>query len=95
MPHDCESRALPPGVCERMRVNGADFPMAPRGWRGHIVRMADEDDHDPGIPSLMRCPTCDREMRPFGIEPLTPTRDLRTFERDQCGYIEVRGARIG
>jgi len=78
-----------------MRVGGADFPVTRRGWRGHIVRMADEDDHDPGIPSLMRCTTCDREMRLFGIEPLTPTRDLYTFECDQCGHIEVRGVRIG
>jgi len=56
--------------------------------------MADDEDHDPSIQSLMRCPKCDREMRLFGIERLSPTRDLYTFECDQCGHIEVRGVRI-
>jgi hypothetical protein len=57
--------------------------------------MADEDGHDPRIASLVRCQTCDREMRLFGIEPLNPTRELYTFECDLCGRLEVRGIRIG
>jgi hypothetical protein len=57
--------------------------------------MADEKDHDPRIESLVRCQTCDREMRLFGIEPLNPTRELYTFECDLCGRLEVRGIRIG
>ncbi len=57
--------------------------------------MADEDDYDAEIEALMRCSKCDREMRLFGIEPLNPTRELYTFECEQCGLIQVRGVRIG
>ena len=57
--------------------------------------MADGEDHDAAITSLMRCSKCDREMRLFGIEPLGLVRELYTFECDECGRLEVRGVRIG
>jgi len=31
----------------------------------------------------------------LGVEPLEPTRELYTFECDQCGLLQVRGVRIG
>jgi hypothetical protein len=56
--------------------------------------MADEDSYDTNIQALARCPKCDREMRLFGVEPMNPTRELYTFECDECGHLEVRGVRI-
>ena len=46
------------------------------------------------IKSLILCPKCGREMLLVGIEPESPTRDLYTFECDECGSIEVRGVRV-
>ena len=57
--------------------------------------MPDESDFNREIETLLRCRHCDREMRLLGIEPLNPTRELYTFECDQCGLVEIRGVRIG
>jgi hypothetical protein len=46
------------------------------------------------VKSLAVCPKCQREMRLFGIEPESPSRDLYTFECDNCGALEVRGVRV-
>jgi predicted RNA-binding Zn-ribbon protein involved in translation (DUF1610 family) len=43
---------------------------------------------------LMVCPACGTEMRLFGVESETPTRDLYTFECPNCGRIEARGVRV-
>lgn len=56
--------------------------------------MADEQDYDSRIEALLRCFKCNREMRLLGVEPLNQTRDLYTFECDQCGALEVRGVRL-
>jgi hypothetical protein len=80
---------MPPARAERIR-NGLANGVVHR----HISLMPDEPDHDPNIESLLRCPKCNREMRLLGIEPLNPTRELYTFECDQCGQLEVRGVRI-
>jgi hypothetical protein len=45
------------------------------------------------VKSLVVCPKCKREMRLFGIEPESPTRDLYVFECEKCGTLEVRGVR--
>ena len=57
--------------------------------------MPDEVGYDENIEALARCPKCNREMRLFGVESLNPSRELYTFECDQCGHLEVRGVRIG
>lgn len=43
------------------------------------------------VEPLLLCPACMTEMRLLGIEPETETRDLFTFECDECGRLEVRG----
>ena len=43
------------------------------------------------VEPLILCPQCRAEMRLFGIEPETDSRDLFTFECDECGKLEVRG----
>lgn len=42
------------------------------------------------VEPLLLCPACMTEMRLLGIEPETETRDLFTFECDECGRLEVR-----
>lgn len=56
--------------------------------------MTEESGYDFKVEALLRCQKCKREMRLFGVEPLTETRELYTFDCDQCGHLEVRGVRI-
>jgi hypothetical protein len=58
-------------------------------------RERDDIRVESGIESLMRCPDCNQEMRLFGIEAASDTRELYSFECDQCRRIEIRGVRIG
>ena len=48
----------------------------------------------PKIEPLMLCPRCKVEMRLFGMEAESPTRDLFTFECHTCGGIEARGVLV-
>ena len=43
----------------------------------------------------MLCPCCKIEMRLFGIEPESDTRELYTFECNGCSRLEVRSVLIG
>jgi hypothetical protein len=43
------------------------------------------------IEALLLCPLCNIEMRLFGIELESDTRDLYTFECVACGGLEARG----
>jgi hypothetical protein len=56
------------------------------------------ESKDPSSPepakSLILCPDCDLEMRLFGIEPESETRDLYTFECVGCQQLEVRGVLV-
>lgn len=46
------------------------------------------------VKSLLTCPECDLELRLFGIEAESDSRDLYTFECTNCGRIEVRGIKL-
>ena len=46
------------------------------------------------VKSLLVCPKCKREMRLFGVEQESETRELYTFECDKCDALEVRGVRV-
>jgi hypothetical protein len=46
------------------------------------------------IEPLLLCPNCKVEMRLFGMEAESPTRDLFTFECHTCGRIEARGVLV-
>jgi predicted nucleic acid-binding Zn ribbon protein len=39
---------------------------------------------------LIFCPRCGAEMRLIGVEDESNTRDIFTFECDDCGQIEAR-----
>ena len=56
--------------------------------------MASRPQTDPVIEPLLRCPQCRVEMRLFGVEALSPERDLYTFECPKCGSLEVRGVLV-
>lgn len=45
--------------------------------------------------SLLMCSKCKLELRLFGIESETISRDLYTFECTKCGALEVRGVKVG
>jgi hypothetical protein len=49
---------------------------------------------EPPIEPLLLCTLCKVEMRLFGIEAQSDTRDLYTFECVACGGLEVRGVRV-
>jgi hypothetical protein len=55
--------------------------------------MAAAPTPEPAEPLLL-CPICRIEMRLFGIEPESETRDLFTFECHGCGRLEVRGVLV-
>jgi hypothetical protein len=46
------------------------------------------------VKSLLTCPKCKIELRLFGIETESPTRELYTFECEKCGALEVRGVKV-
>ena len=46
------------------------------------------------IKSLLLCPRCNVEMRLFGIEVESNTRDIYTFECDACRGVEVRTVQV-
>jgi hypothetical protein len=46
------------------------------------------------VKSLLTCPKCKIELRLFGIECESVTRDLYTFDCTKCGKIEVRGVKV-
>jgi hypothetical protein len=46
------------------------------------------------VESLLTCPKCKLELRLFGIEPESPSRELYTFECEKCGALEVRGVKV-
>ena len=49
----------------------------------------------PGVvPSLILCPTCNVEMRLFGIEVKSDVWDLFTFDCMDCGRLETRGVPV-
>ena len=46
------------------------------------------------VEPLLLCPKCKIEMRLFGIEAESQTRDIFTFECPTCGGLEVRGVLV-
>jgi hypothetical protein len=46
------------------------------------------------VKPLLTCPKCKIELRLFGIESESASRDIYTFECTKCGALEIRGVRV-
>jgi hypothetical protein len=80
----------------------AETELMAKAWR-HLARsyefieslerfLLDCHQAKTALPEAPRqCPKCNQDMRLFGIEPGSDSRDLFTFECTDCGHLEVTG----
>jgi hypothetical protein len=51
-------------------------------------------DEPQRVEPLLLCPNCLSEMRLYGTEPESDTRDIYTFQCGNCGHLEKRGVPV-